>query len=88
MAVTVTDTGVPATVVDGPDTTKCVAVDGATTTLPEVPVTEPVTVSVAVTVCEPAVFRVTEKLPVPSVRVASAGSPAWGSVEVKWTVPV
>ena len=53
----------------------------------EVPVIELVTVSVAVTVCDPAVFRVTEKTPTPLVNVALAGKVAEPSVLVKCTVP-
>src|SRR5437762_1655633 len=59
------------------------------------PLMLPVTVSVAVTDCVPAVLRVTEKVCslVPAlVKVWSAGGPAlaraWVSVLVKWTVPV
>jgi hypothetical protein len=43
----------------------------------------PVAVSVAVTVCAPAVFNVTENVPVPSVNVEFAGSTAWLSLLVK-----
>ena len=46
------------------------------------PVIELVTVSVAVTVWLPAVFRVTLKLPAPLVRVELAGSTAWESPDV------
>jgi hypothetical protein len=42
-----------------------------------------VTVSVAVTVCEPAVFSVTENVPTPFVNVEFAGSNAWLSLLVK-----
>jgi hypothetical protein len=51
------------------------------------PVIDGVTVSVAVTVQAPAVFSVTGKVPVPLVRVASAGSVAALSELVKCTVP-
>ena len=46
-------------------------------------------VSVAVTVCAPALVRVTGNVPVPLVRVASAGSttPLEVSLLVKCTVP-
>jgi hypothetical protein len=47
-----------------------------------------VAVSVAVMVSPLAVFRVIEKVPVPFVRVALAGSAAWGSLLLKCTVPV
>ena len=49
------------------------------------------TVSVAVTLCSPAVFRVTPKVFVPlsaARKVWSEGSTATGSVEVKVIVPV
>ncbi len=48
---------------------------------------ELVTVSVAVIDWVPAVSSVAEKVPVPLVRVALAGSVAWASLLVKWTVP-
>ena len=48
---------------------------------------ELVAVSVAVTVWLPAVFRVALKVPTPLVRVELAGSVAWASLLVKWTVP-
>jgi len=51
--------------------------------LPDVPVIVEVTVSVAVTVCVPAVSSVTEKVPTPLVRVASAGNCAEVSELVK-----
>jgi len=54
---------------------------------PLVPVMLPVTVSAAVIVRLPAVFRVATKEPVPLVRVASAGRVALPSVLVKCTVP-
>ncbi len=62
MAVTVTVIGVPAVAVPGAETAKWVAVEGLTVTVPEAPVIESVTVSVAVTVCVPAVFRVTPEV--------------------------
>jgi hypothetical protein len=45
------------------------------------------TVSVAVSVCPPAVLNVAENVPVPLVSVAFAGSVAFPSLLVKWTVP-
>jgi hypothetical protein len=51
------------------------------------PVMVLVTVSVAVIVRLPLVRRVALKVPVPLVRVVSAGSVAWPSLLVKWTVP-
>ena len=52
------------------------------------PVSEPLTVSVAVIVWLPAVFKLTLKEPVPLVKVELAGSAAAASLLVKWTVPV
>jgi hypothetical protein len=53
----------------------------------ELPVIEAMAVSVVVTVWLPAVSSVAEKLEVPAVIVEFAGSMAWLSVLVKWTVP-
>jgi hypothetical protein len=50
-------------------------------------VIEGVSVSVVVIVWLPAVFRVAEKVPTPSVTGELAGSKAWVSVLVKLTVP-
>jgi sulfatase-like protein len=49
----------------------------------------PVSISVAVTVCTPAVTSVTEKSWVPAMRVLSSGIEALGlvSLEMKWIVP-
>ena len=62
----------------------------AVTLIGSEPVMELVTVSVAVIVCVPlpTVSSAAEKVPVPLVRVESAGSFAWLSVLVKCTVPV
>jgi hypothetical protein len=63
------------------------AAAGATVTF-AVDVSEPLTVSVAVSVCAPAVFSTTPvKVPVPFVSVESAGSVCWPSLVVKWSVP-
>jgi hypothetical protein len=59
-----------------------------TVTVPDVPAIDAVTVSVAVTVCAPAVFKVTENVPTPFVSIEFAGSTAAPSLLVKWTVPV
>jgi hypothetical protein len=56
--------------------------------LPDVPVMEEVTVSVAVIVCVPVVSSVAENVPVPLVNVALAGSVAEPSLLVKCTVPL
>ena len=52
-----------------------------------VPVMDAVTVSVAVMVRGPIVVSVAAKVPAPFVSVASAGSMAAPSEDVKWTVP-
>ena len=94
-AVTVTSNATPAV---GGDpavvvTTSDAAAAGLTVMLGEVPVIVPVTVSVPVIVCEPAVFRFAPLVNVltPLVSVELAGNPlpavAWLSVEVKCTVP-
>jgi hypothetical protein len=62
---------------------------GARTSIEEeVPVTEAVSVSVAVMVWLPSVFNVPGKVPVPFAKVEFTGSSAWPSVLVKLTVPV
>src|SRR5262249_60354681 len=55
-------------------------VTGGTTMPLLVPVTDEVTVSVAVIVCVPGVFRVATNEPVPAVRVVLAGSVAAGAL--------
>ena len=77
----------PAVAEAGAATVKWVAAAGATVTAPEVPVIVAVTVSVAVMVRLPAVFKVARKVPAPPVSVASTGSKAAGSELVKCTVP-
>ena len=79
---------VPAVAVVGAVTAKCVAAAALTETLLLVPVTETVTVSVAVRVCVPEVLSVALKVPSPLVSVLSAGNTAWPSPLVKWAVPV
>jgi hypothetical protein len=54
----------------------------------ELPVTEDFAESVAVTLCVPAVLRVTEKVPVPFESAESLGSTACASLLLKCTVPV
>jgi hypothetical protein len=51
------------------------------------PVTAPLTVSVAVIVWLPAVLSVALNVPAPLVNVALAGRTAAASLLVKWTVP-
>jgi len=87
-AVTVTLVAVPTVALPGMDTWKCVANPDPTVIAWEVPVIEAVTVSVAVTVWLPSVFRVTWNSPLPFVKVVFAGSTAAPSVLVKCTVPV
>ena len=72
----------------GTEIEKCVAGPGLTEVVLEVPLIDALTVSVAVIVRLPAVFRVAVKVPTPLVRVASAGSTAWPSLLLKCTVPV
>jgi hypothetical protein len=86
-AVTVKLNGVPLVAVAGADTAKCVAAAALTAIAPEVPVIDGVTVSVAVIVCEPAVFSVAENVPAPFVNVAFAGNTACPSLLVKCTKP-
>ena len=86
-AVTVTLTAEPAVAIPGALTEKCVAAPAATVMVAEVPVMDKVTVSVAVTALEPGVSRVTGNVPVPFVRVVSAGNTAAPSELVKCTVP-
>ena len=66
---------------------KYAAAAADTLTAALVPVSDPLTVSVAVTVLLPAVLSVTLKLPEPFVNVELAGRTAAGSLLVKWTVP-
>lgn len=87
-AVTLTVISVPAVVESGALTEKWVAGPATTAIVSDMPVIEGVIVSVAVTVWEPIVFNVTEKVPDPFVRVMSAGRFASTSLLVKRTVPV
>ena len=80
--------GVPAVAAPGAEISKWVAVIGPTVMVPDVPLIVAVTVSVAVTVWLPAVFRVTWNTPVPLESVEFAGNTAAPSVLVKCTVPV
>ena len=91
-AVTVTLTAVPALAAAGALTANLAPVEvmpaALTVMSPEAPVAEVFTVSVAATVCVPAVFSVTAKVPVLLVSVLSAGRTAAPSPEVTCTVPV
>jgi hypothetical protein len=64
-----------------------VVVTGAVTVTEAWPLTLAVTVSAALIVCAPTVFRVALKVPVPFVSVVSAGNAADPSLELKWTLP-
>jgi hypothetical protein len=75
-AVTVKLKAVPAVALEGALTLKCVAVAAPTVIVLVVPVMEEVTVSVAVRLWLPAVFKVALKLPVPFVSVLFAGNMA------------
>jgi len=68
-------------------TVNVLAAPAPTVTGPDVPVIVEETVSVAVIVRAPAVFKVALNVPVPLVRVELAGKTPWVSVPVKWTVP-
>jgi hypothetical protein len=85
-AVTVKVNDVPDVAVPGATTLKCVAAAGFTVIV-AVPVIDEVTVSVAVIVRLPAVFKVAVNVLVPFVSVESAGSVAAPSLLVKCTVP-
>ena len=86
-AVTVKLKEVPAGVLLGALTMKCVAAVVETKMFPVWPVMLLVTVSVAVIVWLPGVCSVALKVPVPLVSVLSAGNVAAPSLLVKWTVP-
>ena len=78
---------VPAVCGVGAVTTKCVAAPAFTVMELDVPVTDELTVSVAVMARVPGVLSVTENVPVPLVNVEFAGNVAAPSVLVKCTVP-
>ena len=80
--------GVPAVVLDGALSVKCVAVAALTVKLFEVPVMLDVFVSVAVMVSLPVASSVAENVPTPLVRVMLPGSVKEPSVVLKCTVPV
>lgn len=86
-AVTVKLKAVLMTTETGAATAKCVVAAGLTAIVLEVPVIEAVTVSVAVMVRFPAVFKVATNVPAPLVSVELAGNTAAPSVLVKCTMP-
>jgi hypothetical protein len=77
----------PAVAETGALTENCVAGPALTMTVPDVPVMLEAAVSVAVTVCPPAVIKVSWNVPVPLVRPELAGRLAAASELVKFTVP-
>ena len=79
--------GEPAVAEAGAFTDNCVAGPALTATFPDVPVMLAAVVSVAVTVCSPAVFRVTWNVPVPLLRPELPGRLAAASELAKFTVP-
>ncbi len=78
---------VPAVAEDGALRASCVVDPALTVIALVVPVIEPVTVSVPVTVWLPAVLTVTDTVFVPLVKVVLLGRTADPSLLVKWTVP-
>src|SRR6267143_6058420 len=86
-AVTVKLNADPAVADAGAETAKCVADSTVTAIVLEVPAIDGVTVSVAVRVWFPAVFKVAENVPTPFVKIEFAGKTAPPSLLVKCTVP-
>ena len=88
MAVTVKVAAVPAVTAEGkPETMSVLAAAGLTVMPAWLPVMLDVTVSVAISDCVPAVFKVALNEPVPLVSVELAGRVAWPSLLVKCTIP-
>jgi hypothetical protein len=85
--VTLTLIAEPAVADAGALTENCTAGPAVTVTFSEVPVMSRAAVSLAVTVCSPAVFRVSWNVPVPLVRPESGDRLAAASELVKFTVP-
>jgi hypothetical protein len=79
--------GVPAVAEDGALSAHCVVDPALTLIVLVVPVIEPVTVSVAVTVWLPAVLSVTDTVFVPFAKVVLVGTTAAPSLLAKWIVP-
>jgi len=80
--------GVPAVTGDGKPATVSVLAAAALTVMPVwLPVMATVAVSVTVSDCVPAVFKVALNEPVPLVNVELVGSAALASLLVKCTVP-
>jgi hypothetical protein len=86
-AVTVKLSAAPPVAVAGAETAKCMAAAALTAIVLDVPAIDAVTVSAAVTVWLPAVFKVAENVPTPFVRIEFAGKTAAPSLLVKCTVP-
>ena len=87
IAVTVKLNALPAVAEAGAETVKCVATAAPTVIVPEVPVIEPVTVSVAVSVRPPVTLSVAVNVPDPLVNTEFAGRTAKTSLLLKCTVP-
>src|SRR5690242_13725556 len=81
-------TGVPAAAETGVAIRKRKFDPPPTSTPPEVPLMDPLTVSMAVIVWVPSFLNVAEQVPVPLVNVPSGGRMADPSVLVKWMVPL
>ena len=77
----------PAVAFAGALTINALADPALTVTVPDVPVIADVTVSVALIVCDPAVFKFALNVPVPLVRVELADKTACASLPLKCTVP-
>ena len=84
---TVNWNGVP-DIADGGTVIWKLAVGAGVTVKFPVPISELITVSVAVTVCGPSVSRVTLVCPIPLVSVSGPGLTNHGSELVKLTVPL
>jgi len=78
---------VPAVAFAGALMVNVLAAPALTVTVPDVPVIADETVSVALIVCDPAVFKVALKVPVPLVSVELDGNTPRASVPLKCTVP-
>ena len=86
-AVTVKLKGEPKIATVGADTTKCVAAPPPTAMAFEYPLMAAFDVSVALMVCNPAVFSVAWYVPTPSTKMRFNGRMAFGSLLVKCKVP-
>ena len=87
LAVTVVVNAAPTVVLEGAAKASTLVAPAFTVMAEELPVILDETVSVALIVCDPAVFRFALKVPVPLVRVELAGKTACASLPLKCTVP-